>query len=208
LRVAWWRDLGGIPVEPEIREITNAQRRVFESLGCVVEEDEPDWSGADECFRTLRFWSQHLRLGVAVGRQPELVKDTIRWEVEQGARLTGAEVGRAQILHTEIYHRMRRFLEKYDFFVLPVSQLAPFDVNQPWPREISGTRMETYIDWMRSCYYVSVTGAPAVSVPAGFTSDGLPVGIQIVGRHSCEADLLRLARAFEQAVNIRRRPSL
>lgn len=205
-RIAWWIDLGGIPVEPEIRNITNAQRRVFESLGCIVEEAEPDWSGADETFRTLRFWSQHLRMGEHVVKHPDLVKDTIRWEVGQGARLTASEVGLAQIKHTEIYHRMRRFLERYDFFVLPVSPLPPFDVTEPWPTEVAGTPMTTYVDWMKSCYYVSVTGAPAMSVPAGFTASGLPVGIQIVGRHRGEQQLLQIARAFEQAVNIARRP--
>ncbi|HXJ41088.1 MAG TPA: amidase family protein, partial [Bryobacteraceae bacterium] len=86
-RIAWWKDLGGIPVDPEVRSITNAQRRVFEALGCIVEEAEPDWSGADETFRILRFWSQSLRMGEQVAKHPDLVKDTIRWEVEQGARL-------------------------------------------------------------------------------------------------------------------------
>ena len=207
-RIAWWRDLGGIPMDPEVRNITNAQRGVFEALGCVVEEAEPDWTGADETFRTLRFWQQNLRLGDAVAAHPELVKDTIRWEVEQGARLTARDVGLAQLKHTEIYHRMRLFLQRYDFFVLPVSQVPPFDVDQPWPREIAGVRMETYIDWMQSCYYISVTGAPSMSVPAGFTAAGLPVGIQIVGRHMGEWKLLQMARAFEQAVNIRRKPGL
>ncbi|MCU1326368.1 MAG: Amidase [Bryobacterales bacterium] len=208
IRIAWWRDLGGIPVEPEVRDITNAQRNVFEALGCIVEEAEPDWSGVDETFRTLRFWSQGLKLSDAIATQPELVKDTIRWEVEQSRSLTAADVGRAQIKHTEIYHRMRLFLQRYDFFVLPVSQVPPFPVDQLYPMSIDGTKLETYIDWMKSCYYISVTGVPAISVPAGFTEAGLPVGIQIAGRHRGEWKLLQLARAFEQAVNIKRKPQL
>ena len=212
-RIAWWRDLAlpnqaGILIDPEVRAITNAQRTIFEALGCIVEEAEPDWSGADETFRTLRFWSQNLRLADAVEAHPDQVKDTIRWEVEQGAKLSARDVGLAQLKHTEIYHRMRRFLQRYDFFVLPVSQVAPFDINQPYPEEIDGTRLETYIDWMKSCYYISVTGAPAMSVPAGFTAAGLPIGIQIVGPHGGEWKLLQMARAFEQAADIRRKPTL
>ncbi len=207
-RIAWWKDLGGIPIDPEVRDITNAQRAVFEALGCVVEEAEPSWTGCDETFRTLRFWTQNLRLAEAVASTPQLVKDTIRWEVEQGASLSARDVGLAQIRHTDIYHRMRRFLERYDFFVLPVSQVQPYAINEPWPKEIAGTRLETYIDWMKSCYYISVTGAPSMSVPAGFTAAGLPVGIQIVGRHLGEWKLLQFAHAFEQAVNLRRKPVL
>lgn len=212
-RIAWWRDLAlpnqaGILIDPEVRAITNAQRSVFEALGCIVEEAEPDWTGADETFRTLRFWSQNLRMSEAVKTHPEQVKDTIRWEVEQGAKLSARQVGLAQFKHTEIYHRMRLFLQRYDFFVLPVSQVPPFDINQPHPKEIDGTRLETYIDWMKSCYYISVTGAPAMSVPAGFTASGLPVGIQLVGPHGGEWKLLQMARAFEQAANIRRKPAL
>jgi amidase len=189
--VAWWKDLGGIPVDRRVREVTNAQCRIFESLGCVVEEAEPDFDGADEAFRTLRFWAQSLR----VAGLP--VKDTIRWEVEQASRITARELGLAHMKHTEIYHRMRRFMERYEFFVLPVSQLPPFDVTQHYPLEIEGTKMETYIDWMKSCYYISMTAAPAISVPCGFTAEGLPVGIQIVGRHREDFSLLQIAQAFE-----------
>jgi amidase len=99
-------------------------------------------------------------------------------------------------------------MERYDYFVLPVSQVAPFDVARPYPEFINGTKMDTYIDWMKSCYYISVTSAPAISVPCGFTSTGLPVGIQIVGRHWDDLGVLQIAHAFEEAVGLSRRVRL
>jgi len=208
VRVAWWKDLGGIPMEPEIREITNRQRRVFEALGCVVEEAEPDLSGADEAFRTLRFWARDAALADLAKQHPGQIKEEILWELEQAKSLTAHQVGAAHVRHTEIYHRMRRFLERYEYFVLPVSQVAPFDVTERYPREIDGVRMETCIDWMKSCYLISMTGAPAMSAPCGFTHSGLPVGIQIVGRHGDDWGLLQMGYAFEQAAGITRRPAL
>ncbi len=100
---------------------------------------------------------------------------------------------------------MRRFLERYEFFVLPVSQVPPFSIDQPYVQEIEGVRMETYIDWMKSCYYISIMGNPALSVPCGFTPEGLPVGLQIVGRHRDDWGLLQMGHAFEQAAALAER---
>jgi amidase len=121
------------------------------------------------------------------------------WNIEQGANLSGPEVGRAERGRTALYHRVRTFIEDYEFLVAPVCQVAPFDVKQRYVTEINGVEMETYIDWMKSCYYVTVTGLPAISVPCGFTPEGLPVGIQIVGRHRDDLGVLQLAHAFELA---------
>jgi amidase len=200
IRVAWWKDLGGIPVDSRVREITNARRRVFESLGCIVEEAEPDFTGADETFRSLRFRRTSLRMADYVNRHPDLVKDSLLWEIEQGNRLSAHDIAAAEMKHTELRQRMREFLETYEFFVLPVSQVLPFDVTERWPQEIEGTRLTTYIDWMKSCYYISVMGTPSISVPCGFTSEGLPIGIQIVGRHHDDWGLLQMAQAFETAI--------
>jgi len=198
VRIAWWKDLGGISVDPAVRRITNASRSVFESLGAIVEEAEPDWDGADRAFRTLRFWMTGARLSMLTPDRIPLLKDTIRWEMEQSQRLSAGDVAWAQMKHCEIFERMRQFMEGYEFFVLPVSQLPPFDVTQHWPAEIDGVRMDSYIDWMKSCYYITMTGCPAISVPFGRTDDGLPVGIQIVARHRDEFGLLQIARAFER----------
>jgi amidase len=109
----------------------------------------------------------------------------------------------------QMFDQSRRFFERYEYFVLPVTQVAPFDVDVPYPTEIAGTAMTTYIDWMRSCWYVTMMSNPAISVPGGFTSAGLPVGLQIVGRHHDEWSVLQLAHAFERATRHgERRPAL
>ena len=205
VRVAWWRGLGGIPFEPEIRAVVDGNRHVFESLGCSVEEAEPDFSGVDEAFAVLRFAASCSTNAPLVRQRPEWVKDTIRFEVAEAERLSAADVGRALARQAQMYEQSRQFFENYDYFVLPVTQVAPFDVNVPYPTAIAGTPMTTYIDWMRSCWYVSFMSNPAISVPAGFTAAGLPVGLQIVGRHRDEWSVLQLAHAFEQVTQYRRR---
>ena len=163
---------------------SNAQRRVFESLGCIVEDAEPDFTDFDEVFKTLRAMAFLTGVADRIGPHRDQVKDTILWEIERGERLTPRDIARAETKRTELYHRMRRFMERYEFFVLPVAQVPPFDVTQPYVTEIDGVAMETYIDWMKSCYFISIVGNPAISVPCGFTPEGLPVGLQIVGAAS------------------------
>ena len=205
VRVAWWRGLGGIPFEPEIRQIVDANRRVFEGLGCIVEEAEPDFAGVDEAFPALRFTGNYSQSAPLVREHPEWVKDTIKYEVAEAERISAAAIGRALARQTRMYDQSRQFFERYDYFVLPVTQVSPFDVTVPYPAQIAGTRMGTYIDWMRSCWYITFMSNPAISVPAGFTPAGLPVGIQIVGRHRGEWSLLQMAHAFEQATQHGRR---
>ena len=207
VRVGWWRDLGGIPFEPEIRRVIDANRRVFEELGCSVEESEPDFTGVDQAFKVLRYAANYAQYAPLVRERPEWVKDTIKFEVDQAERLTGADVGRALARQAQAYEQSRQFFGKYQYFVLPVTQVAPFDVDSPYPTAIAGAAMGDYLDWMRSCWYISFMSNPAMSVPAGFTSTGLPVGLQIVGRHRDEWSVLQIAHAFEQATNHgRRRP--
>lgn len=208
VRVAWFKDLGGIPFDRRLRDTVNAQSKVFAGLGCQVEEAEPNWTGADEAFNTLRAWSFASNYAELVQNHRDQVKDTIIWEVERGAQLSGSDIARAESLHSLVWNRMRLFLEKYEYFILPTTQVAPFDVNQPYVTEIEGVRMNSYIDWMKSCYFISILETPAISVPCGFTPEGLPVGLQIVGRHRAEFSVLQLAHAFEQAAGIQRRPAL
>jgi amidase len=201
VRIAWWRDLGGVPVDRRVRAAVDAQRAVFESLGCIVEEAEPDFNGADHVFRTLRAHATALRLADQVRDHRDLIKDTLLQEFEAGNRLSARDVGLAEVAHGALYHRMRCFMERYDFFILPVCQVLPFDVSQHWPTEIDGVKLETYIDWMKTCYYISAVGTPAISVPCAFV-EKLPVGLQIVGRHRDDWGVLQMAHAFEQASGI------
>ena len=199
VRVAWWRGLGGIPFEPEIRRVVDANRKVFEDLGCTVEEAEPDFTGVDEAFPLLRYVANHARFEPLVRQRPEWVKDTIKFEVAQAERATGPDIGRALARQSQMFSQSRQFFERYAYFILPVTQVEPFDVNTPYPTQIAGTPMTSYIDWMRSCWYVTLMSNPAISVPAGFSASGLPVGVQIVGRHRDDLSVLQLAHAFEQA---------
>ncbi|HKI74650.1 MAG TPA: amidase [Pseudomonadales bacterium] len=200
VRIAFSPDFAGqVPVADDVVDSIDNARRQLESLGCKVDNACPDFSGADDAFKVLRAWNFAIAHKEGVAKTPELYKDTIRWNTEQGLALTGEDIARAELLHTALYHRIREFMQDYEFLVLPVSQVAPFDLSVEWIREINGIEMETYIDWMKSCYYISVPGLPAISVPAGFTESGLPVGLQIVGRHHADLAVLQLAHAFEQA---------
>ena len=209
VRIAWSDDLGGLPVDPRVSSVIQEQRHVFESLGCVVREAAPDLSDADKIFRTWRAWYFEMAYGTLLETHRAQLKDTVVWNIEAGRQLTGPDVGEMTRMHTELFHRVSAFMERYDFLVLPVSQVPPFSITQPYVTEINGIALDSYIDWMRSCYYISVTGLPAISVPCGFTDDGLPVGIQIVGRHRDEMSLLQLAYAFELATEVwKRHPPL
>jgi amidase len=187
----------------------DGNRKVFDDLGCVVEDAEPDFTGVDEAFPVLRYAGNHPQYAPLVRQRPEWVKDTIKFEVAQAERASAADVGRALARQARMYDQSRQFFERYEYFILPVTQVEPFDVNTPYPKEIAGTAMATYIDWMRSCWYVTMMSNPAISVPGGFTVSGLPVGLQIVGRHRDDWSVLQLAHAFEQAtLHSKRRPSL
>ena len=208
-RVAWWKGLGGVPFEPGVVRVVNATRTTFEDLGCRVDDAEPDFEGVDEAFATLRYIATHAQHAALVRERPAWVKGTIRFEVEQAERLTGADVGRALARQARLFDETRRFFERYAYFILPTTQVEPFAVDTPYPTAITGSAMQTYIDWMRSCWYVTMMAAPAISVPGGFSASGLPVGLQIVGPHRDDRSVLQLAYAFEQVSrHAHRRPSL
>jgi amidase len=206
-RVAWSRDLGGLPVDPHTTAVLESQRGVFADLGIDLVEAEPDLSGADEVFHIFRAWDFELSYGDLLDNHRDQLKDTVIWNVEQGLAVTGPEISRAARVRSEIYRRVHDFFGEYEFLLLPVSQVPPFPADIPYPIEINGTPMATYIEWMRTCSRITVIGHPAISVPAGFTAEGLPVGLQIVGRARDDWGVLQLAHAFEGVTNHwRRRP--
>ena len=205
VRIAWSRNLGDLPVEPAVTAVLEGHRAALEAMGCVVEDVEPDLTAADDAFEVLRAVGYAQAFGPLLETHGDQLKDTIRWNTHAGLALTGADVARALGLQTDIYERMRVLLERYDALALPVSQVAPFAVEQEWVTEIAGTAMGSYLEWMRSCSRITVTAHPALSLPAGFTPEGLPVGLQLVGRQRGELALLRLAAAIEQATGVGRR---
>ena len=207
-RIAWSRDLGGLPMDPRVSAVLEKKKPVFEEIGCVVEEAEPDFTGATESFEMLRAVSFLGRFGPLLDQHRDKIKDTVIWNIEQGMKLTPEKIARAERLRTELFQRMRRFMERYEFLICPVNQLPPYPAETEWPREIAGVKLENYLDWMKSCYYITITSHPAISVPAGFTDDALPVGVQIVGRYREDFSVLQLAHAFESATNVwKQRPA-
>jgi amidase len=217
-RIAWWSSTGGrlagpeaIPVDHRVSAVLEEQRAVFESMGCIVEEAHPDLRGADEVFHVLRALSFVQRYKELLDRHRDQLKPTVVWNIEEGLALDPVRIARAMAARSDIFGRMRRFLEHHDFVALPVNQVPPFPVTQPYPDTINGQALGNYIEWMKSNYYITVTSHPAISVPAGFTDDAtpLPVGLQLVGRYRDDFGVLQLAHAFEAATRVgERRPPI
>jgi amidase len=210
LRVALSIDLGGaFAVDTDVATVISAHGDVLTSAGAVVEADHPDLDVAEDTFRTLRAWLFHHTLGDLNARHPGVMKASLVANIEAGSPLTGADVARGHAQRTELAERMRLFFTSYDVLALPVSQVPPFPADQEYPTEINGQTQATYLDWMRSAFLITATGCPAVSVPAGFTPTGLPVGIQLVGPAGSERRLLEIAHAVETLTGAgRRRPPL
>ncbi len=210
VRVGLSVDLGGaFPVDDAVADVVRRQGAVLEAAGAVVEEAAPVLQRADAAFRTLRAWLFHTRFRALLDKRPDAFKPSLRANIEEGAGLTGEDVARAYRQLTSVHDRMRAFFETYDLLALPVSQVPPFSVEEEFPTVVAGVPQEGYLDWMRSAYLITVTGCPAISVPAGFTPQGWPVGLQLVGPFRGERRLLELAHSFEQATRIGdRRPPL
>ena len=206
-RVAWAIDLGGLPLDRRVRTVLEAQRRTFEDLGCIVEDDCPDFGNVNDIFLTLRTWESWTTYRDLLAQHRAQFKPDAVWDIESGAHLTGEDLGCALLQQGQLIERMRVFQETYPFLICAVNQVPPFDASEPWPKSIDGVAMENYVAWMKTAYWISTTCCPAISVPAGFTNAGLPVGVQIVGRYRRDFDVLRIAHAFEQATGFgRKRP--
>jgi amidase len=195
--VAWGGALG-LPYEPEVLEVHARSRPGVEQLGVRLTDAEPSVRGADEVFRTLRGWNMATTIGDAVERAGDVVAPMVRENVAYGRTVSATDVARALQRRAGLVAKAVDFLSRYEFLLLPVSQVAPFDADVPWVREIAGESMPDYLSWMRSAYLVSVLRLPAASVPVGFTPGGLPVGMQVVGRPGDDLGVLQLAHALEQ----------
>ena len=199
-RIAWSPDLGELAVDPQVTSTIEKQLSVFTDLGCHVDNAHPDFRDAYDIFQTLRAWGFELSFSDRFAEHgEEQFKDTIRWNANKGKQLTGPQISRTEVKRTELYYRVREFLQTYEFLLLPAAQVPPFPIDMPYPTEINGQTMHTYVDWMMACGYITVTGLPTISVPCGFTDDGLPIGLQIVGRPHADFEVLQLAYAFQEA---------
>lgn len=209
-KIAFSVDLGGaITVEPQVADLVRAAAKSCEEAGAIVVEASPDFTGADETFRTLRAWQFEATMGAYLDEHKDLVRPSLYANMEQGRQLTGPQVGRAAVLRTQLFHRMREFLGEYDSLLLPVTPLAAFSADIQYPEQVGDEQQPDYLGWMRTVCAVTVTGHPAIAMPAGFLADGTPNGIQLVGRHRGERELLGLAAGFEAVTGYaRQQPQL
>lgn len=209
VRVAVSRTVGGLPFEAAVLQGFDQGLAHLQAMGCILEEDEPDFSHADMVFETLRaviFSANYRPMRVHNGA---LLKDAVRWNIDLAEQWSGATVADAERARGALFHDLQRLLQTHDFLVAPVSQVLPFPVEQEYPQEIAGTAMPHYLGWMRSCSRISVTGHPSISLPCAFSADGRPIGLQIIGRYRNEAALLAFAQQFEKAAQAHlRRPAL
>ncbi|WP_028659316.1 amidase [Nocardioides insulae] len=210
VRIGWSPDFGiGVPVEPEVLETLTGLLGVLEEAGAVVDEAAPDLSEADRVFQATRATDFATLLGGFVRDHRELVKPEVIWNVELGWSYSAEDLIEVTAARTRLDAAVADFYGRYDLFLSPTAQVLPFEASQRYPQEVAGVPSETYLDWMRSACVLSAAGVPALSLPAGFTPAGLPVGVQVAADHYRDVDLLRWSRVIEQRTGTaKRRPSI
>ena len=201
-RVAFSPDLGVTPVDPEIASICRRAAQRFEDMGATVEENHPDFSDLQHVFHTFRALGFAARHGSQLDKQRSVLKPEIVWNVEKGLSLTGEEIARAMRARAAIYARAQVFFQDYDLLISPATIVPPFPVEQRYVERLGEHEFSNYIEWCSIAYAITVIGAPAVSIPCGFTSAGLPVGLQIAAAPLNEGPLLSAALLFEEAVDL------
>jgi len=208
-KVAWSPDLGGLPVDPAVRTALAAVPDHLSDLGCEIVESWPDLSDAPEIFQTLRAEIFAHSYASLLETHRDQLKETVIWNAEKGLEMSMKDHGEACFKQAQMFSRLQSFMSDIDFLACPVTQVPPFSKEIEYIEEIEGVRFNTYIDWMRSCSDITTTTHPAISVPAGFTPEGLPVGLQIVGRSRDDRSVLELAYAFEQVTETgKKRPAV
>jgi amidase len=198
-RIAWCPDLGGLPIEPAVLTVLDQARDGLSALGCNVEDVTLDLSHADEAFETLRALGFARAFGDSLPALREAAKDTLVWNVERGLELGAPSIARAQTTRSAIFEMFAELLERFDMLAAPSAQVVPFPIEEEYPVHVAGVTMPHYLGWMRVCSRITLSAHPAAAVPAGFTEDGLPVGLQLVGRYGGDLRLLRHAAAWEAA---------
>jgi len=198
LRVAWSPDLGHAVVDERVRKATEAGMKVFAGLGCTIEAATPDVSGGQESFSAQVAASVAAFPGARMEDSPDLIDPALARFIERSAGMLATDYVKARIANTQFATRVWAFFQDYDLLLTPVLAVPPFEIGSYGPREIAGQRADP-LAWMPFTYPFNVSGQPAASVPCGWTEDGLPIGLQIVGRRFEDGTVLRAAAAFERA---------
>ena len=205
LRVAWCPDVGGLPIEPAVHRVLDGARDRLSAFGAVVQDVTLDLTAADEAFETLRALAFARSFGPSLGTLREVAKETFVWNVERGLELDAAAIARAMVARSKVFTTFSYLFQRFDVLAAPAAQVVPFPVEQEYPAEVAGVAMPHYLGWMRACSRITVSGHPVAAVPAGFTDDGLPVGLQFVGRYRGDRRLLEHAAAWEAAAGLTER---
>jgi amidase len=199
-RVAWTPDLGGLmTIDEGVRDVFDSAVSAFRSAGARVEAASPDLSDVPEIVRLTRGLLMVARHADKLPEHRAVLQEGLVENTEQGLALTSREVAQGELLRTRQWQRVREFLTTRDVLITPTSATPPFPIEQPHPVEINGRPVGRMLQRSYLTYAFSVLGLPAISIPCGFTRQGLPVGLQIVGRRRGEAAVLRAAAAFEAA---------
>lgn len=203
LRVAYAPDLGGrIPLDPQIRAVLDATAAVLAGLGATVELACLDLDGSDEAFRTLRAAEFNRSWAADLAARPTDFNDFLAGNIRAGETVTGPQVMAAYAEVTRLARAAEGFFEAYDLVLAPVTQVPPFPVEIRWPKEVAGQPMSDYLEWMKAAYLFTPLGVPGLSLPAGFTPDGLPVGAQLLAAAGTDVELLRRAASIEAALGL------
>lgn len=201
-KVAFSADLGITPVDPEVADICRRAAYRFAELGVTVEDAHPDLADAHGVFQTLRavgFASAHAQ---KLADFPDLLKPETVWNIEKGLRLTMPEIIDAEMRRGAMIRRAAAFFDAYDLLMTPATIVSPYPAEQRYVAECAGHTFETYVDWLAIVYAITLTTCPALSLPCGFTREGLPVGLQIVARPRGEAGLLSGAALLERHLDL------
>ncbi len=190
------------PVAREVAEVCRRAADRFAEMGVTVEEACPDLSDAVPVFQTLRAALFAAEMAPRLEAHRELLKPEVIWNTEKGLALDAGEIGRAELARAALYGRVARFFETYDLLLCPTAIVAPFDVDVRYVEEVEGRRFDNYVEWIGITFAITLTACPALSAPAGFTAEGLPVGLQIVGPPRGEDRALAAAALLEQATGI------
>jgi len=201
-RIAFSADLGVTPVDPEVAQICEGAAMRFSELGAIVEHGHPDFSGLQEVFQVHRAMSYAASFGPLLEANRSIFKPEIVWNVEKGLALTADEIMAAMVTRSQIYERAQRFFAQTDLILTPATVVPPYPVEQRYVERLGNHEFSNYIEWCSIAYAFTVIGAPALSIPCGFTQSGLPVGLQIVAAPRQEARLLSAALAFEELAGI------